>query len=278
MKLVTHISSITNAYNFAKNFKKSFSSNSYNSNEKFIKFINKKKLYEIKIDDVVYFLKDENDFMNLYYYAASLESLNATLPKLLDYLNNEILVVDLISKTELCKEKQIFELNKFNIYTSLVRMNSFELVVQNSEIHDSTIRSAMNDEVDLIANLLYNNFDPKAEHLPDVDEITTWIKSERIIVSVLNKKIVGFIIYDLYSTTLYLRYWFVDPLHRNLKIGSKLFREFRNRGKNTSRQLFWVIRSNENAIKRYLHYGFKEENMYNYVLINNNENYEKYAE
>ena len=96
--------------------------------------------------------------------------------------------------------------------------------------------------------------------------------------SVLNQKIVGFIIYDLYSTTLYLRYWFVDPLHRNLKIGSKLFREFRNRGKNTSRQLFWVIRSNQNAIKRYLHYGFKEENMYNYVLINNNENYEKYAE
>jgi ribosomal protein S18 acetylase RimI-like enzyme len=278
MKLVTHISSITNAYNFAKNFKKIFSSNCYNSNEKFIKFINKKKLYEIKIDDVVYFLKDENDFMNLYYYAASLESLNATLPKLLDYLNNKILVVDLISKTELCKEKQIFELNKFNIYTSLVRMNSFEAVEQNSLIHDSTIRSAMNDEVDLIANLLYNNFDPKAEHLPDVDEITTWIKSERIIVSVLNQKIVGFIIYDLYSTTLYLRYWFVDPLHRNLKIGSKLFREFRNRGKNTSRQLFWVIRSNQNAIKRYLHYGFKEENMYNYVLINNNENYEKYAE
>ncbi|MBA4320402.1 MAG: N-acetyltransferase, partial [Flavobacterium sp.] len=46
------------------------------------------------------------------------------------------------------------------------------------------------------------------------------------------------------------------------------------KGRNTKRQLFWVIKSNENAIKRYLHYGFKEEKMYNFVMINKNIRYE----
>ena len=37
-------------------------------------------------------------------------------------------------------------------------------------------------------------------------------------------------------------------------------------GKDTKRQIFWVIRTNENAIKRYKHYGFNEENMFDYVM------------
>ena len=74
---------------------------------------------------------------------------------------------------------------------------------------------------------------------------------------------------EMNATTLYLRYWFTHPDFRDRKVGSRLLRRFFEEGKDTKRQLFWVIRSNKNAIKRYRHYGFKEENMLDFVLRNN---------
>ena len=79
-------------------------------------------------------------------------------------------------------------------------------------------------------------------------------------------KMAGFLIYELNATTLYLRYWFTHPDFRDKKVGSRLLRRFFEEGKGTKRQLFWVIRTNENAIKRYRHYGFAEENMFDFVM------------
>ena len=75
-----------------------------------------------------------------------------------------------------------------------------------------------------------------------------------------------FLIYELNATTLYLRYWFTHPDYRDTKVGSRLLRRFFEEGKDTKRQLFWVIRTNENAIVRYRPYGFAEENMFDYVF------------
>jgi hypothetical protein len=47
-----------------------------------------------------------------------------------------------------------------------------------------------------------------------------------------------------------------------------LLNEFFSNSVGTKRQLFWVIQTNENAIKRYIHYGFNSENLYDYILTN----------
>lgn len=273
MELITNISSITKGYNFAKNLKKGFITNCFITSDKFDKIINKKILYEIIIDEVVYLLKKDKSFYNLYFYAASIESLNKSLPKLLSKLTDLTFVVDLVSKSEICKEKLVFENNNFSLYTSLVRMNTTNVFNNSARDIKKNIRSANLNEADLILKLLTTYFDPKAEQLPDFDDIVSWINNDNIILFETNNIVVGFIIYDLKGKTLILRYWFVDPLYRDLKIGSQLFKEFLNRGEDSQRKLFWVIRSNENAIKRYIHYGFVEEKMYNFVLINNNEKY-----
>ena len=41
-----------------------------------------------------------------------------------------------------------------------------------------------------------------------------------------------------------------------------------NLSSNARRFIFWVISTNENAIKRYEHYGYSKENLYDYVFIN----------
>lgn len=273
MRLVEDIHLMNEAFTYVKNFKKKFTTNCYISSDKFQKIIKQKKIFEIAVDDVVYFLKKEKNFSNLYYYAASIESLSRTLPILLESLKGQTVIVEIVSRTKLSIEKEIFEANKFNSYTSLLRMSSINRITDNYQLNARNIRSASIDESKEIFNLLIKYFDPMAEQLPDMEDIINWIKKENIIVFDQNKTIVGFIIYDLMPKTLFLRYWFVDPLFRNLKIGSQLFKEFLLRGGRTERQILWVIQTNENAIKRYLHYGFKVEDMFNYVLINNHLKY-----
>lgn len=41
-----------------------------------------------------------------------------------------------------------------------------------------------------------------------------------------------------------------------------------NLAKGTKRQMHWVISTNDNAIKRYKHYGYIAESLYDYVLLN----------
>lgn len=274
MKLATDIADVINAYNFAKEFKKGFNTNCFVTTEQFNKLIKNGVLFEIYLGEVAFFLKKNVGFLNLYYYAASIDALAKALPKLLELTKDETVVVDLVTKDEFCKEKSVFEENRFNVYTSLVRMSCVGNKSHGEGANSVKVRNAVSEDAVAVRELLTTYFDPRAEQLPDMDDLSVWIQQNNIILFEEQGKVVGFIIYDLNVTTLYLRYWFVHPDLRDLKIGSQLFKEFLARGKDTQRQLFWVIRSNENAIKRYLHYGFKEENMYNYVLINKQLKYE----
>ena len=212
--------------------------------------------------------------MNLYYYAASIDELAKALSQLLAITKDETVVVDLVTKDEFCKEKSVFEENRFNVYTSLIRMSCVGNKSHGEGSNSVKVRNAVAADAVAVKALLTTYFDPRAEQLPEMDDLSVWIQQNNIILFEEQGKVVGFIIYELTATTLYLRYWFVHPDLRDLKIGSQLFKEFLSRGKDTQRQLFWVIRSNENAIKRYLHYGFKEEKMFNYVLINKQIKYE----
>jgi len=138
----------------------------------------------------------------------------------------------------------------------------------NNSIYKSNkkIRNAKLIDIQEVQTLLTNNFDKYTEQIPVYEELEQWVKQSHLIVYELDSKIVGFLIYDLTGVTLYLRYWFVCPEYRDLKIGSELIREYLYRGKETKRQIFWVIESNDNAIKRYEHYGFIKERMYDYIL------------
>jgi ribosomal protein S18 acetylase RimI-like enzyme len=274
MKLVTDIAEVTDAYNFAKEFKKGFNTNCFVTTEQFSKLIKNGMLYQVYLGEVAFLLKKNKGFLNLYYYAASIDELAKSLPLIHATTNNETIVVDLVTKNELFKEKLVFEENQFNVYTSLIRMSRLGNIRHEEGSNLKNVRNAKPKDAVVVRQLLTTYFDPRAEQLPDMDNLAGWIKENNIILFEEQGKVVGFIIYDLKATTLYLKYWFVHPDFRDLKIGSQLFKEFLVRGKDTQRQLFWVIRSNENAIKRYLHYGFKEEKMYNYVLINRQIKYE----
>ena len=156
---------------------------------------------------------------------------------------------------------------------TLCRMNKSSQDILISDNHES-LKVAGRQHADSIFHLLNTYFDPVAEQLPSQEEILAWIDQGNISIFEENKEILGFVIYNLIGLTSYLRYWFVHPQHRDKKIGSVLLNKFFSASKEAKRQLFWVIQSNDNAIKRYKHYGFEPENLVDSVMTNKNIHYE----
>jgi len=175
------------------------------------------------------------------------------------------LMFDIVGRVAQCQPMtQLLTEKGLEEATSLVRMT--RLTAPMEYIEDPSVMVATAEEVPTISQLLHQFFDDKTEQIPFPEELTEYAQQGHVLVCKENGSLAGFLIYEINATTLYLRYWFTHPDFRDRKVGSKLLRRFFEEGKDTKRQLFWVIRSNENAIKRYRHYGFVEENMYDYVM------------
>jgi GNAT superfamily N-acetyltransferase len=275
MRKVIDFIEINQAFVSIKNYKKKLVTNFYSSSEKVEIWISKGQFYTIEIREVVYFLKKDSDFYTLFFIASSNDELDISLAELLVDFAGEVLILDIVQRDESSEVLNIFYSKSFNIYTSLVRMNRLNHKLDLQSISSDGIKEASIQHLPSLNNMFYSFFDKKVEQLPDEKELVNWIENKNVLIYEEDNQIGGFLIYEITGNTLYLRYWFVNPHFREKKIGSKLFKEFEIKGKDTNRHLFWVIRSNENAIKRYKHYGFVEEKMYNFVLTNKNLKYEE---
>ena len=275
MKKITTLDFFINALNFVKSFKKKSVSNYYFNSIKSEALINSGDLSSITIGEVVFVLKQNEHFINLYYYAADSSELGKSLDKLVRFYPDMTAIVDVVTTEIDADVLKVFNHNGFNVYTTLVRMNRISnSVLKIEEVTDQHLKIANQEESLEVFNQLNSFFDPKAEQLPTLDEVILWSYNGNVLVYKVENQVAGFIIYQLVGVTLYLRYWFVSPLFRERKLGSKLFNYFLLKGRDSKRQLFWVIQTNENAIVRYEHFGFKAEKMFNFVLTNKNIKYE----
>ena len=271
---ISSLDQIREELNRIRDFKKGYFSNLFFDAEKFNLWIKSEILYFYRTDEFVFFFKKNASFYNVYYCFVSIESLSKGISLLKKIYNESIFVFDIVGTESGSEETcQVFNTNGYFLYTSLNRMSRLISSEQKSAENDS-IRLADQPDLVEIHRLLYQYFDEYAEQLPLTEELKTWIEKKHLLLYIENKQIIGFSIFDIIGMTSYLRYWFVHPMHRNKKIGSSLLRRFFYEGRETKRQLFWVIENNENAILRYQHYGFKKENLMDYIYINIDKQYE----
>ncbi len=245
-----------------------FYTNYFNDERKTTFRIENRMVSYYRFKYTVFLIVNEKDFSRLYFITNSLNGLKDDI-KLLLLTSKMLLVSDIVIIGKNIELIDAFVSNGFNISTTLVRMNKTPIPYHN-DIYDISIMNAEKEDAPMILALLNSYFNPYEEQIPYSFEIDNFILDNKIIIYKVEDRIAGFIIYDSVGFTLYLRYWFVHPDFRNKGIGSKLFKEFEKRGEKAKRQIFWVIETNDNAIKRYKHYGFKEENFFNYVLIKDN--------
>lgn len=231
------------------------------------------KIKVFKTDQACFLLSDDIGFKRLYFIVSAADQLKPIFDYLSREFHNEITVEAVGNSKYLQNIKDIFLQNGFYEYSSMLRMSKIRNENENVTFENIHLLSA--DKKDEFHELYNKYFDKFVERIPSKEEIEGFIKSESAYYFSDNDEIQGFIVFEPYGITSHLRYWFVHPNYREKKIGSKLIQLFFNIGEGVKRQLFWVIESNQNAIKRYKHFGFVEEDMHNLILINKDKKYEE---
>lgn len=244
-----------------------FLTNFYLDEEKHNVWIAKGDCYVANLGNTLFIIKKNATFWNVFYCSTTTEQLSCDLQQFTSQHPQQTLVFDVVGREAQCLPViDMFSQNGFKLATSLVRMS--RMTESMAYLPDNSVRKVKKTEVTQIHALLHQYFDEKTEQIPYLEELEKYADQGLVLVCEEQGEIVGFLIYELNATTLYLRYWFALPAFRDKKVGSRLLRRFFEEGKATKRQLFWVIRTNENAIKRYKHYGFQEENLYDFVMTN----------
>lgn len=228
-------------------------------------WIAKGDCYAERIGSTLFIIKQSPTFWNVFYCSTTQQEFGADLSAFMAEHFTTTMMFDIVGRDLQCQPMvELFKSKGCQEATSLVRMT--RMAEPFDYIPDATIRKATEADIPQVSQLLHEYFNPQNEQIPYDDELLDYARQGHVLVCEEEGKMAGFLIYELNATTLYLRYWFTHPAFRDKKVGSRLLRRFFEEGRDTKRQLFWVIRTNENAIKRYKHYGFKEENMYDFVM------------
>lgn len=252
-----------------KSYKEGFITNFFIGESRCVYLIKHQLLFQFSTDKCTLVLLKDHNFYHIYYIATCKDELRKALSKCLNKYSSIVFTVDLVGGEAIVNDfALLFEQVGFVRYTRLFRMNRIKGLGESQEL-DNRVKYAKVDQATQVKELLESYFDQYSEQIPLIDEINEWINNHKISVIVEQDKIIGFVIFEINGITSYLRYWFTHPDYRDRKVGAALLRHFFHNCKDTKRQLFWVIEENENAIKRYCHYGFIKENMYDIVMIKN---------
>lgn len=244
---------------------KGFLTNFYLDEAKHAIWITKGDCFVEHVCDTQFIIKQSPAFWNVFYCSTTIGQLSSDIHQFQLTHAGQTMMFDVVGREVQCQPLvEMFSENGCIEATSLVRMTRLTEPIDYTE--DASVRQASASEIPIVSQLLHKHFDAHTEQIPYDEELHEYARQGHVLICEEKGRIAGFLIYELNATTLYLRYWFTHPDYRDKKVGSRLLRRFFAEGKDTKRQLFWVIRTNENAIKRYKHYGFTEENMYDFVM------------
>lgn len=268
IKLIESIQDVTNLINYVKSNDNGFITNFYINYPRIEYYINLKKLFFIKFKDCVILFRENNLFNNLYFFTKDLNVLSIVLQEIEIHFKNKNLILDIVTKNQNDDVVELFLKKGFNKISILKRMYKLPNVenLTNRKTNSDNIRFANLFDLSSIKNKLDTNFNKEVEQLPDNYELKKLIVDQNVLVHEINNELNGFLIYKKNGKIMNLNYWYVDFQKRDLKIGSQLFERFLIEGQDCLKYQLWVITNNENAIKRYLHYGFQEDYTYNLVL------------
>lgn len=244
---------------------KGFLTNFYLDEAKHAIWIAKGDCFVEQVGDSLFIIKQSPSFWNVFYCSTTIEQLSSDLQLFFVEHNSRTMMFDVVGHAVQCQPLvEMFRKNDCVEAASFVRMTHITESVD--YIEDDSIRRALESDIPIISQLLHGFFDARTEQIPYDEELLEYCRQSHVLVCMEQGRLVGFLIFELNATTIYLRYWFTHPDYRDKKVGSRLLRRFFEEGKDTKRQMFWVMRTNENAIKRYKHYGFAEENMFDFVM------------
>lgn len=269
MDKVESIEQLKELIAYVRSLQQGFVTNFYLDEEKHAAWIRTGEFQYDKWEDTVFLLFDHyapdnaKYFTNMFYISTSEDAMLARLKEYPERYIYDLYVLDIVGRDTMCLPlvEKLKAMRGYNDATlvRMTRINGEGLIVNGECVY------ASRDDVSLINELLHTHFDEQMEQLPLVEELEKMVEQKHVLLSMREGHVAGMLLFDL-NATLYLRYWLVLPEYRSQGVGSELFRQFLWEGRETKQQILWVNQANENAIVRYEHYGFKKENMYDYII------------
>ena len=209
-------------------------------------------------------LREDRDFHHLYVNYSDPEVLSNLLDRLDDF---DSLVIDVVQR------KGSHE-NLISLLASANFRQHRELIRLNRPCHDlpgasenCVVYPAIISDAVLILNKLEDHFDRFSEQLPDLDELVEAIKNSQAIVCRIDDELAGFIFYESLGRISRLRYWFVEPRFRGHRVGAALIRHYLSVSAPGTDSQLWVVRDNLDAITKYHHYGYEQDDLEDRVMI-----------
>jgi ribosomal protein S18 acetylase RimI-like enzyme len=250
-----------------KSASRTVETNLYAGGEVLERWIRAGLLFHDEVGPNSFFLKKDSDFFHLFYVSPSNEDLGRGLKALAG--RPEILAADVVTKAAGgAAALGAFRENGFRAYNALVRMSRTGNPGGDESDPSGDVQVASPDDVGRIQETLNRNFDRYAEQIPSAEEIAEDIGRERFLLVDKGGVVAGLVHYELTGLTSHLRRWFVSPDFRGQQVGSKLLRRYFFLSGKATRFILWVLRSNENAIEKYLHYGYRVEDLTDTIFIN----------
>lgn len=223
--------------------------------------------FEERCGDTQFFVRRQAEFSNVYFIGKSVDGLPDDWKSFVASNGAGRWIVDLIGPDRVrAPLVGVFSSAGFESLTTLQRMG--RKTPNDRAIRPADVECAVAGDAATIKGLLDTFFVAEEEQIPSIEEIGKWVERQTLYVIRGNEDnpILGFVIFDLLPATLYLRYWFAHPSARGKGVGGRLLKAMFAAGRDTKRQYFWVKTDNDNAVKRYQHYGFQFEPMKDVVM------------
>lgn len=111
-----------------------------------------------------------------------------------------------------------------------------------------------------------NEFDKISERLPSNEKIIEALRSGEIFKVSKGGAALGFYWADTKKFLSELKYIYVDKVSRGQSLGEKLFQHYLSKSNNIKKNQLWVLEDNKPALALYEKYGFRFEQLCDYIF------------
>ena len=269
MSPVRTVADVFDAIQNAKSGAADFRTNFFPVQSKLQFWIDRGDLSSVVRDGATFFFKKDRDFWHFYFCVADLAALLRETPRL-DELKSERMMTDVVGNGPALEELLASLLSSgFRNYTRLQRM--MRSTSKNEALSADTnlkVSEARLSDGHSILDLIESAFDRYGEQLPSLDEIAAAIEARQILIVKREGSIAGLLFFETQGFSSTVRFWVVAEAFRALRVGSALMLHYLHTQSTVRRFTLWVNTGNDNAIRKYEHFGYKPDGLLDHVLAN----------
>ncbi len=234
--------------------------NFFFSEEEVFSLVQKEKISRWDFNGGVYFFLKEEKFYKLYYFLDKEKS-----PEVLPTLTEPIILEEvLLASKERIPSQDSWEKAGLKPYLERKRMY---LSAKNIIPEERSIAFASENMLEDIFHLMNESFEPFSSALPTKEKLLRDILNQKVLVSLQNQKLLGFLHFGEMKQDSMLWHIAVIPQARGLGVGEGLVQDWFFAQKDVKKFLLWVRTDNPPALRMYEKFGFLPDGRVAPVMI-----------